>query len=269
MMFDEDQTMAQKYDIGTFWHGAELGEVQWLCLSSMVYHGHSVVIYSYSELDVPQGVELVDANIILDKKYLFRDRKQNNLAPFSDYFRLKMVIDTKKAWLDTDILLFCPVYLDKKYMFEGREYPQGRIVNNCILLPNHLNREIHLKMIDIIEDRKFATSHFNGIKKIKFLLRHYLSGNSQYSYLPWGALGYRILTPLVNKYGLDEFVIHKGSPEYIEIGPKLFEPMDNIENFLSDKLFCHFTTSEKEVARLSAGTIDENSVYAWARRKYL
>ena len=51
----------------------KLPELQQLSLKSMVLTGHKVRLYTYTELEsVPEGIEVADANKILDKSNIFK-----------------------------------------------------------------------------------------------------------------------------------------------------------------------------------------------------
>ena len=73
----------------------------------MVLVGHDVKLYTYSFLtNVPKGVEVLDANSILDKSKIFKyNNKFKTYSGFANWFRFKRMYEYGGTWLDLDILL--------------------------------------------------------------------------------------------------------------------------------------------------------------------
>lgn len=78
-----------------------------LSLKSMILCGHDVILYTYSHLDnVPEGVQVFDANEIIDKSKIFRYKGgHKTLSGFANLFRLKRLYEYGGTWLDLDIIL--------------------------------------------------------------------------------------------------------------------------------------------------------------------
>ena len=75
-----------------FWHGSPLTRVETLCLSSFVYHGHSVNLHVYGDVgEVPAGVNLVDASETLSEELIFVHKRTGSLALFADWFRYRLL----------------------------------------------------------------------------------------------------------------------------------------------------------------------------------
>lgn len=97
-------------EIFTLWISDEnnkLSDLAYLSLKSMVLVGHDVKLYTYSFLtNVPDGVEVLDANSILDKSKIFKyNNKFKTYSGFANWFRFKRMYEYGGTWLDLDILL--------------------------------------------------------------------------------------------------------------------------------------------------------------------
>lgn len=91
-----------------FWHGPPLGEVLQACLASFIQQGYSYDLYTYSPVDVPEGVVQRDAEEIIPYSDIiyFSDPRtgEQDIAPFSDLFRLKLLMERGGWWVDVDTI---------------------------------------------------------------------------------------------------------------------------------------------------------------------
>ena len=95
------------------WHGSPLSVFEELSLLSFRRCGHDVEIYSYTALDVPDGVTLCDANAILREKdaFCYTDGlAKGSFSAFSNLFRFKMLFDKGGIWSDPDVLCLRPLH---------------------------------------------------------------------------------------------------------------------------------------------------------------
>lgn len=119
-------------DICTFWFGDELRLVDRLCLSSMVMTGQRVKLFSHKTVkNVPEGVELLDAEPILPLSVLYQldpnfpDYKPNRtIVQFSDFFRVMLMKHSQGVWLDTDVYLVKQFHPDENKVWLARENRQ-------------------------------------------------------------------------------------------------------------------------------------------------
>ena len=78
--------------VNGLWIGT-LGKMQILSIRSFLKQGHRYKLWVYDHMkNVPKGVEICDANLILDKRHIFR-HWTGNLATFADIFRYKLLYD--------------------------------------------------------------------------------------------------------------------------------------------------------------------------------
>ncbi len=97
-----------------FWHGS-LTTMERLSMRSFIAHGHELHLYVYDQpTGVPAGVILKDAREILPESEMatFRCAQQ-----FSDWFRIKLLLD-KGGWnTDLDNVLLKPLDFESEFVF--------------------------------------------------------------------------------------------------------------------------------------------------------
>lgn len=103
---DEDEI---NNDVFTLWVSDDdyLPELSYLALKSMLLVGHNVTLYTYKSLkNIPEGVNIVDANTILDSSKIFKYKSgHKTYSGFANLFRLKRLYEYGGIWLDLDIIL--------------------------------------------------------------------------------------------------------------------------------------------------------------------
>lgn len=102
-----------------------LPEIQQLSLSSMMLTGHSVTLYTYEDLEnVPDGIEIRDANRIIDESEIFTYNEGFNKGSYSGFanvFRYNCMDVTAKSWFDCDIIAIKNI---------NEIYPSGNIISS-------------------------------------------------------------------------------------------------------------------------------------------
>ena len=135
--------------VNMFWAKGSIGKLEQLSLNSFLYQGYHVRLWSYDKsLNIPQGVELVDAANILSEDLIFYN-KQGSIASFSDLFRYKLLDEQGGLYVDTDVIALKPASQLPKYPFIVTERVQygylkkilGKrfsymITNNILYNPN-------------------------------------------------------------------------------------------------------------------------------------
>jgi hypothetical protein len=114
--------------INMFWQGPPLPPLVWACMRSFVHHGHRIRVFSYSDLSVPHGVVLEDANDVLPK-YGALDGHQT-IAQHADVFRYQLLHRFGGWWVDTDVYCLTGSLPVQPYAWAEQE--QG-VINNAIL----------------------------------------------------------------------------------------------------------------------------------------
>ena len=105
--------------VNGLWIGT-LGRLQILSIKSWLKAGYkyNLWVYDLNMVNVPEGVKLCDANIILDKKYIFK-HWSGTYATFADMFRYKLLYDIGGWWVDLDLV--CLRQLPDIEIFFGAE----------------------------------------------------------------------------------------------------------------------------------------------------
>ncbi|PRD42211.1 hypothetical protein C5748_17260 [Phyllobacterium phragmitis] len=129
-------------DICTFWYGVSLREVDRICLASMVATGQRVKLFSYDVIgDVPEGVELHDAEPILPRRIFCRldpnfpgFKPSRTIVQFSDLFRIMLMKHRQGVWLDTDVYLLKQFHPAPDRPYFAREN-RSRVGVSALYLP--------------------------------------------------------------------------------------------------------------------------------------
>lgn len=89
--------------VNTFWSGIALTPVEAACLRSFVRRGIHVRFFSYDAVELPAGLEWVDASEVLPRDKLFHF--EGSPSAFSNIFRYKLLLEQGGWWVDTDVVL--------------------------------------------------------------------------------------------------------------------------------------------------------------------
>jgi hypothetical protein len=170
--------------IQSLWIGPTLSLVEQLCIRSHIYHGHRFVLYTYSDVkDVPEGVEIRDANDILDESKIFRTHN-GSVAHFSDWFRWVMLFKVGGFWVDMDLIALKNFDENEELIFGNERY--GKVNISCLKFPKgHFMAKY---MADACENPNHILKYDPMRTRIKKILRYYVFGNKR-SNVGWGEAG--------------------------------------------------------------------------------
>jgi mannosyltransferase OCH1-like enzyme len=220
----------QPPEVRAFWTGPSLSLYEQLSLASFVASGARVQLFSYdSELTVPDGVELVDANEILPGPvYEFRHASgDRSLALHSDLFRY-VAIEKYGGW-----------YVDADIIFIGKELPSS---------PIYIARETE-KVVNgaVMKFPAHSPLLVTAIQEARRLLPDTAKSSSHEARL---LIGPPLVTRLLSEFSLDHMVRPRGSA--YEIGydeiPAFFDP-SSCERLLERVADSDFTHLWNEVWR--------------------
>ena len=94
--------------VQTLWIGKKLSRIEVLSLTSFLENGHDVHLYCYDDIEnIPDGVEILDANEIISNKEIFTAHNESYGA-FSDLFRHSLLYHKGGCWVDTDMVCLKP-----------------------------------------------------------------------------------------------------------------------------------------------------------------
>lgn len=181
------------------WIGGELSWLERLCLGSFAEKGYDVKLYSYSEIEVPNGVSLSDANEIIPSTEIFQNPPPSkSYAGFSNVFRYSLMAKKPdEVWIDSDVLATDQNFPNADYLFG---YENETYINGAILrLPGDSA---------LLDSLRINASR---IDKSKFV---------------WGDLGPKLITREAERLGLVSLAFPRN--EFYEVSSvevwKLFSP---------------------------------------------
>ena len=127
--------------VRSLWIGERLSRLERICISSFLKNGHRFVLYAYDELDnVPDAVELADAEHIIPKQEVFMYPHHKSYAAFANLFRYVLLEQFGGYWVDTDIVCLRPLPKDLSYIFAAQQIKDAPIgnrepapINNCLI----------------------------------------------------------------------------------------------------------------------------------------
>ena len=126
--------------VNSLWVSPIIGDLQILCIQSFLDKGINYHLYTYNKIqNVPKGVVLKDANLIINEDKVFKDSK-DSYATFSDWFRIKLLHEVGGWWVDCDTFCLKRFDIDAPFVFATEGYTtnnlrDSRICNAILKLP--------------------------------------------------------------------------------------------------------------------------------------
>lgn len=116
------------------WIGTTLTRFEHNSIKSYLVAGYEYHLYTYDHVDnIPAGVIIKDGNEILDKKEIFY--YEGSIAPFSDLFRYKLLLERGGVWTDCDIICVRPFPDELEYIFVAERTILKGAFASCIKVP--------------------------------------------------------------------------------------------------------------------------------------
>ena len=174
------------------WIGGRLSNIEKLCITSYLAHGHQFHLYTYGEVEgVPPGTTICDANEILPSSMIFLYREHKSYAGFSNYFRYKLLLDRGGWWSDLDMVCLRPFFDDREFVFASQQ-------ENILL-------ETATSDNDLLET---VTSGIIRAPKSSSLMKNLFDSclAKDPTQIKWGETGPRLLHAAVEQYGLQESI---------------------------------------------------------------
>lgn len=190
--------------IRALWVGKRLGRLSRCCLSSFVRRGHQVCLYTYEQVeDVPEGVEVCDANQIVPADKIIRHKATGSYALFSDIFRYELLKKAGGIYVDCDVYCLKPFEIPEHGYLLG--YEEDRKINGAVLaLPadsgvlNALSR--------IVGDKHFIPSWYSKSRVLRIKWKKRLGLIKDISEMPWGVIGPDAITYFIKQARLESRV---------------------------------------------------------------
>ncbi len=169
-----------------FWYGTSLSLQEYVCIASFVQKGFKVRVYSYGELDLPEGAVLADAAEILPNTDLGKYTHAGmpaNITAFSDAFRYNLLKRNGGWWFDADV--FCLANADKF----------SEIIKN-----KSRNISVGFESLNYINN---AVLYFDDEQLLNKIILELENAGTEFG---WGAIGPRLITRVIDELKLNEFV---------------------------------------------------------------
>lgn len=190
--------------VNFFWHGPRMGRVHAACLRSFLRHGHRVVLHGYAPPeDLPEGVEVFDAERLMPKSDLLFDKETGSVATGADRYRYRILKADLGDYADCDMYLLRPLpeddYLIGRQNSWGREHPC-----NSALLRYPADSRLAEAMVETTRDAT-ATRPWQSRKRHMFNAMLRLVGRApSVTDGFWGEWGPRLLSHWVEELGLKD-----------------------------------------------------------------
>jgi hypothetical protein len=162
------------------WIGRPLSVIERLSITSFLRQGHEYHLYCYDYVrNVPNGTVIKDAAEILPASEIFSHRQgpgAGSVAPFSDLFRFKLLLDRGGWWVDTDVVCLRPFDFSEPVIFASEHAGEKAKLATAVL---------RLPADHAIAARCYEAAHL-----------------ADRSRLEWGQIGPDLLTRIVVEGGL-------------------------------------------------------------------
>ncbi|HTR12056.1 MAG TPA: hypothetical protein VMI72_02080 [Roseiarcus sp.] len=186
----------------SLWIGDRLGYIERLSMLSALSVGHLFRLYSYTPeklSDAPSGVEICDANEVIEYDALARYFDIGWATLASDFFRYAMLAKGLGYWVDLDLYFVRPLDFQDEYVF-GWEH-ETKINGAVLRLPQDSEMVRELCEIPHINWRP----PYYGLRKSAGLyLKRMVQGDVRPENYRWGAFGPTYLTYLAKKHRVSE-----------------------------------------------------------------
>jgi len=235
--------MAKEYEVAMLWVKGPLSYVEQLCAKSFLDAGQHVKMYHYGEVpNIPEGVEVVDGNDVLNIDNFIQHGRTGSFALFSDVFRYHLLKNNDGViWADTDAYC-CRPFTSETGHFYGWE--SNHHINGGVLgLPR--DSEALGQLLEMTED-EYGIPEWYPEKERDRLQQMKDEGTPEHvSEMDWGVWGPHAITHYLHKTGEDKYALprHMLYPMGFADRRKLMRTAghDKIANMVKDDSFSiHF-----------------------------
>lgn len=194
-------------NLASFWFGGDLGPIELASISSFHRHGDQITVYSpHAITNLPKNAIWRDANEILPSQTILRHRKTNSPALHSDLFRYALLAKTDQIWVDLDIISLRSFETQDPWVlgFENDTEVNGAVLH----MPR--NSQTLAALMEVTPATNGVPPFLQGRRRARYALYHQfhsLFGDGlTIDRWPWGGVGPRLLTHLLNETGEIEHV---------------------------------------------------------------
>jgi len=216
----------------SLWIGKGLSYIERLSFVSMLHQGHPVALYIYSPVEnVPDGVEIRDANTILPEEAIIYDHQTRSPALFTNHFRYELQRHNAGTWVDADLVLLAPLP-ERDYLFGWES--EKRINGAVFKAP--ADSELLRYLLEFTQASPVIPPWWPEWKKRLQGLRAFLGWPIKHQDMPWGTFGPGAITYFVHECGLASDVLPKNVfyPIHHNNADWFFDPRVNINRYLGE-----------------------------------
>jgi hypothetical protein len=188
--------------LNTLWVDGSLGYIEQVCLTSALSVGHKVRLYTYEEVkNIPDGIEVQDANKILPKQHMIQYRKNSSYALGADIFRYELLRLGKGIWVDADVYFIKPIQFDCDVLFGWED---SKYINNAILYfaPN---ANILKQLQSFINSDPVVPPWWSKEDQEEQQILYLNGQHKTLENLPWATTGPKAITYFARLLDLDKF----------------------------------------------------------------
>lgn len=248
-------------EIHALWIGQKLGKLSSCCLRSFVLKGHAVYLHAYEQIDdVPEGVQIVDANRIISKNKIFKHKKTGSYALFSDVFRYELLKKTDGIYVDCDVYCIRPIIPSSSGYILGRE--DDFKINGAVLgLPK--DSLILDRLLNAAYDPFFIPPWYSSKRQKRLKIKKVFRLGKHISDMPWGVIGPEAITYFVKELGLEREIqpIDVFYPIHYLCIKQLLDNDLYLEDLISSRTVCVHLYNEM-LRKVDMDKIDPNCILA-------
>ncbi len=182
------------------WIGSSLPPLAQLTIRSYLDHGFCFRLATYGKVAaIPQGTEVIDAGAIIPPKEIFT-HSTGSLAPFSDWFRYRLLADHGGIWSDMDNVCLRPFRLANEPWYSLADTKTV----NIGLLSFPAVHAVTTRLAALAEDPATLVP-WDGIEernKKGELRKQLTSARERRSFVRWGDVGPWEFTRALRHYGI-------------------------------------------------------------------
>lgn len=188
-----------------FWHSDNdvLPKLVVASINSFVKNGCPYHLYTYKKYkNIPNGCIVKDANEIIDFSEFFVGSR-NDVASFSDMFRIYLINKVDTAWTDTDNFFITDDFPTKTVLI----LQDGRIQNSFFYIENNKKGlEFKKKLLDFYENIIIQDYDNNEMIKAKQNILNYDTKAEKLSHAKWGIGGSCLFTNVNEIINMNEYL---------------------------------------------------------------
>ena len=233
--------MNKDYEIGALWIGGSLSFLEQLCLKSFVDAGHHVKLFTYGEVQrVPDGIEIVDGNTVLETRETLVHKRTGSPALQSDLFRYHLLAKhDRMIWADTDAYCVKPFTTPNGHFYAWESAHQ---VNGGVLgLPQ--DSETLRELLDFTADEYAIPEWLPQAQQAEMRTAAEAGTPVHSGEQAWGVWGPRAITHFLHKTGEIKFALPREAlyPVSFKDRRLMLKEDGNAERFLTPDTFSiHF-----------------------------